>query len=543
MGFYRIEGGGGGAVHASVEQASDSGKGIEVALLGKDATWKLAGEQREIGQRGHVDFRGGNAPGNYVRLTAPLHFTLDDDQRQELANAWDVRVYRGTDRVPEVAEVAAVAAVIERSAAVHLFFGAGLNELMNIQRAAAGADGNDWDIRFSVFDGAVGTTGVQLAIVGTEFQVLISSTDVPSARTVRNEINNEADFRADFVAGSEPDAAVLMTTVLATALPNGDTVGTDRFEDFTGGVDAVEAVVGVPAVPSVPPEDPSFSGNLPETNDVNRWELTVNNEITLDQLAEFLLTAMVGVHTDFVDGVDHGVVPFGAVNVGVFGDGSVMLRSADHAVNGQLGSLAPVVGNFAGHALEDAINADPPEVTEDIDSKTITVSYSVTDDAADILALFKGVTSAALIQGTEDGAVLEAPSFCRPFRGSGGGDGIGSPAQTTKRSFRSSSSNTLADITALAIVNNVWSDLFEADGITKVVCPEAGEIEFLAHAVSGGRDNGIAFAKNLSRPIERDAHHRRDANCTVRQPLVWDKNRWTRHSKYTSQGPRRPGQR
>ena len=410
-----------GAVHASIGQSTDATKGIEAALIGGDATWKLEGVQRETGTRGYVDFRGGLTPGNYVRLTAPTHFTLEDDQQQELANGWDVRVERGTDRVPEVAAIAEVIAVAEVRANVHLFFGAGVNELMNIQRAAAGADGNDWDIRFSTFAGAVGASGVQLSVVGTEFQVLISSTAVPSARTVRNAINNEADFTADFVAGSEPAVAVLMTTVLATALPNGTTTGTDRFEDFTGGVDAVDAVAGVDAIPSVPPEDPTFSGNLPETNDVARWELLVNDELTLDELAEFLETAEVGIHTDFVDGDDHGVVEFGAANVAVVGDGSVTLRSSGHSLNGVPGSLPAAVGDTALHELDDAVNATPPEVAIDDDTKIVEVSYDASDDASDIRDLFKGKVVAVLVGDTEDDARLEAPSFSRPFRGAGVG--------------------------------------------------------------------------------------------------------------------------
>ena len=55
-------GGGGGGVHAVIAQDSDSSKGIEIAIP-YDATWKLKGVQREVGQRGYVDFRGGLTPG------------------------------------------------------------------------------------------------------------------------------------------------------------------------------------------------------------------------------------------------------------------------------------------------------------------------------------------------------------------------------------------------------------------------------------------------------------------------------------------------
>ena len=181
----------------------------------------------------------------------------------------------------------------------------------------------------------------------------------------------------------------------------------------------VPSVAAVAFVASVPPQEPSFAGNLPEIHGDNRWELIVNNEITLNELAEFLRTTDVGIHLDLVDGVDHGVVPFGAANVEVFGDGSVTLRSTDRVINGVPGSLPTVVGTYALHELQDAINAEDLEFSIDKDALTVTVKYSHIDEAMEILDLFpeSGKIHAVFIAGTEADVLLEDPGFTRPFRG------------------------------------------------------------------------------------------------------------------------------
>ena len=151
-------GGGGGGVHAALRQTDDFTKGIEIVVEGGNAEWELDAVQRALGNRGYVDFYGGIlTPGNFVRLTAPGHFTLDDDHQQELANGWDIRVIRGTDRVPEVPavaevpEVPAVAAVPEVAAAratVRLRFTNTAGGYIQIERETPGAAGNAWDIHF-----------------------------------------------------------------------------------------------------------------------------------------------------------------------------------------------------------------------------------------------------------------------------------------------------------------------------------------------------------------------------------------------------------
>ena len=435
VGYQPSEGGGG--VHAAIVQESAGAKGVEIAIP-YDATWKLEGVQRNIGQRGYTDLHGGvTTADNYVRLTAPTHFTGDDDQQQEVANGQDLRVIRGTDRVAAVAAVAAVAEIEEVKAFVHLFHGTGALDYILVERNTGGTSGtavqgNDWDITFAVTTAAL-TDGVQVT-TGTDggvnqLQVLIQSENIPTVTDTIAAINGH--FSGDFSAARPPGATnigQLMSTLLTRALPDGTTTNNTRHEDFAGGVNGVAGVDAVPAVVGVEPQALSFLDNLSFQGDAivnDRWELTVNNEATLDEIAEFLRTAVVGVHSSLVDFSAQGTVAFGTANVEVIGDGSLTLRSSSHSINGQNGSLPSVVGAFALHELQDAVNPVPAEVTLDDANKIITVSYDVSDTAVDVRDLFEGIAEAVLIADTEDDAELEAPPFERAFRGVGGAGGAG----------------------------------------------------------------------------------------------------------------------
>ena len=74
----------------------------------------------------------------------------------------------------------------------------------------------------------------------------------------------------------------------------------------------------------------------------------------------------------------------------------------------------------------------------------------------------------------------------------GAGGGV---LETTTEALQSRRADILVDINSLPITEAAWSTLYEVDGTTEIVCPETGEIEFLAYAKSGPRDNAVAYAK------------------------------------------------
>ena len=78
----------------------------------------------------------------------------------------------------------------------------------------------------------------------------------------------------------------------------------------------------------------------------------------------------------------------------------------------------------------------------------------------------------------------------------GGTPGAGGGAlETTTEALQSRRADILVDINSLPITEAAWSTLYDVDGTTEIVCPETGEIEFLAYAKSGLRDNAVAYAK------------------------------------------------
>ena len=89
------------------------------------------------------------------------------------------------------------------------------------------------------------------------------------------------------------------------------------------------------------------------------------------------------------------------------------------SLNGVPGSLPTVVGTYALHELQDAINSEDLEFSIDKENKLVSVKYAYVDEAMEILDLFPagGKIRAVLIAGTETDALLEDPGFTRPFRG------------------------------------------------------------------------------------------------------------------------------
>ena len=235
---YRNRGGGGGGVHAVIAQESDSAKGIEIAVP-YDATWRLDGVQRTIGERAKLFLPAARGSGSNVTVTAPEAFT-DGDLNYEQANQWPLIMRQGITPVEAVAAVDAVPAQAAVPATARLYWGSADNaDYIEAGRLLAGEDGNDWHLTFETHAGDL-NAGLQISTDNSnnEFQVLISTTNVPTVRAVREAMStfSVALFTAVF-RGAEPDAATLMTTDLATALPNGVVDGVRRLEDFTGGAD------------------------------------------------------------------------------------------------------------------------------------------------------------------------------------------------------------------------------------------------------------------------------------------------------------------
>ena len=396
--------GGSGGVHVAIVQKSDASKGIEVALA-EDATWKMEGVQRATGNRAQVEIEGATA-GAKITIYSPQDFTGNDDQQYELANGWDIILAQGTT---PVAMVPAVAAVDGASATVRLYYGASdSDDYVLVGRVDADAQGNGWDVTFTTVDLAVGTTGVQITVSGTQLQILISTTITPSVRTVRNAINNEAAFTAAYVAGNEPAATVAMPTDIAAVLPNGNTIGTIRYEDFAGGIDAVAAVDAIPAVAGATVE---FRGERSSgvTAD-DDWFIALNSLTTLDEIIAVIQGA------DYLDLVDR---EGGGAPVHVFPDADVVL-------SGDGGSLvaATLLGGEGTEnetlTLSGAVDAVPPGYSVDKDAKTLTISYDTVDTALEVLELLDKPAKSVLINGTADDAVLESPPWTKTFRGIGG---------------------------------------------------------------------------------------------------------------------------
>ena len=392
-------GGSGGGVHAVLAQASDSSLGIEIAIP-YDATWQLDAVQRATGERATVEIPGATA-GAKIVITAPKALTKNNDQEYEEANDWELDLAHGTDPVDAVAAIAGV------SASVDVYWTA--DDYFVVSRDAVGVAGNSFEITYTTVDLSVGTTGVQISTVGVELQILISEPDNPTVRNVVNALNNQDDFSATYVAGNEPGALVLMPEDLDVVLPDGITGGTIRREDFTGGadgVDGVDAVVGVTL---------EFDGLI---EDESFWLINFHNRHTLDEIASEIRGSSIFAYDDTTATSNDYIFP--DADVEVVGDGDSVVG----------GTALSAVGASISLDLAGGVNAVPAEVTVDAEDLTVTVSYDVSDVAADVRDLFEGPATAVLIAETADNAELEAPPFTRAFRGNGGSGGGGSGGAT-----------------------------------------------------------------------------------------------------------------
>ena len=78
--------------------------------------------------------------------------------------------------------------------------------------------------------------------------------------------------------------------------------------------------------------------------------------------------------------------------------------------------------------------------------------------------------------------------------GGGDGGGEGDPVEVTRVDLQFMRSVLLARISAQAITQTTWATIDDEDD-DPVVCPSSGQLEILAYAKSGDRDNSIAYAK------------------------------------------------
>ena len=388
------DGGGGGGVHAIIAQESDSSKGIEIALS-EDATWRLEGVQRVTGDRATVDIDGATS-GAKIVITAPEPFTGNDAEEYELANDWPIILAQGTTPVDAVAAIAGV------SAGANLYYGASDSlDYIRASRSTQGVSGNDWSVSVEITSTSnVGDNGVQISTSSLELQVLISSADNPTISAVRDAVNSHPDFSAAY-GGATPAAAVF-PQVLATILPTGTTTGAKRVQAFDGGIDSVAAVAAIAGA------DVEFEGERSSgvTAD-DEWLITLNSLTTLDEI----IAAIQGASYLNLVNREGGAAPvyvFPNADVVLEGDGDSLVASSLLGGEGTENETLSLAG---------AVNAIPAESTIDTTNKTVTISYDVSDTAADVRDLFKSPTEAVLIYDTTDDAVLEAPPFERVFRG------------------------------------------------------------------------------------------------------------------------------
>ena len=110
---------------------------------------------------------------------------------------------------------------------------------------------------------------------------------------------------------------------------------------------------------------------------------------------------------------------------------------------------------------------------------------------------------------------------------------LGAGLEVSTAEIRFLRSTPLVEIDSQQFTNAAWSNL-QRDG-ADLVCPTTGKLEFFMQAKTG--EVGITLSPIAKIPASRTAGHaygRRDANCTRRQPMVWDSDKQSRGPAYSS---------
>ena len=334
----------------------------------------------------------------------------------------------GADAVAEMFNAPAVSASIT--------VGLGSGGSMLVTRVAGGVGGNSWDLGFEFSAATLGTDGLQvstLIFLGRNLlKVLLSTTNRPSIASVAAALDipfgNDGAFTS--VLSGVSDTSNNFPNNTLVLLPDHETSGNIRYDDFTGGVDIIAGVPAVPAVPAIPaiPAIPAVPGgpiSFEATFVVSRWTLIINRAHTLAEIAA-------EIRSEDIWRI-YGAGPFQEESN--FPDADIVIVGDDTSVV-HADILPDVVGQSQNELFSGGVNEIPIGVGVDTDTNIVSVTYdSALDDAQTIVEAFDGesLVASALIVGTENDAILEVPPFIRTFRGIGGAGGSSTASVTLEK--------------------------------------------------------------------------------------------------------------